>query len=135
MKKTRIGKDLIYYGEFNLNKAYAHKETFYHFWPNLTKEPKECVELMFAGIDLCRDHFVKVFTNEDNFNSQDEKRKVLYLSVINKMVTEAVEIEQFHIANGFSMFNLWLVCLIKGDDDTRKYMEKCFMELRNEHKL
>ncbi len=122
-------------GTFSLSDDTDIPVMFEAIWTRFKNEPEENVANMFVGIDVSREAFLTCFKSDDDFKQQSRHKQKAFLMAVNAALTKAVRERHLLIANGISVFILWVVAMLQKDYETAKHIEKSFADLRNEYDL
>lgn len=135
MKHMYLGNHNALVTQFSVDDDINVKEMFTSLWNRVLQKDGnvDFVRGIFVGIDLCRSSLIELFKTESLFSAATLRDKRAYLYAINKALEKSIEEEQMLISNGISFFILWLVCVLKKEDETKLHIEQCFSQLRSQY--
>ena len=135
LERFKVGDKEALVGTFSVNDDTDVPAMFESIWKHFREESVDNLIPMFMGIDVARDAFIHCFKSDDNFKQQSRQKKCAFLMAINVALGKAMRERELLIANGLSVFILWIVAMIQEDYEASKNIEDSFAKLRNKYDL
>ncbi len=122
-------------GQFSIDQNTDVSKTFTELWSNVLAQDEDLIRDLFIGVDVCRNALLSIFESEEEFLNAPSHLQNGLLYAVNKALEAAVKERELHIANGISFFILWVVAVIKKDNDAKVLIEKNFSETRSRYDI
>ncbi len=111
------------------------KEVFQRAFNALEKQDLSSIKKVFKGVDLGRSIFLSEFGSEQNFLDLPTRTQAHFAKAVQQAVNYAMTKGDMLMANGFSLFVLWLTSIVFDDEDAKKYIEEKLAKIRIKHDL
>ena len=135
MKIHKTGNGTFAVETMTYDKNTDTKEVFQRAFNTLEKQDLSSIKKVFKGVDLGRSIFLSEFGSEQNFLDLPTRTQAHFAKAVQQAVNYAMTKGDMLMANGFSLFVLWLTSIVFDDEDAKKYIEEKLAKIRIKHDL